>query len=57
MSLTGHIASMGENINPYKIFEGRPDGKRIREIPKSTYWDHVRIEHCYTNKILYCALN
>jgi hypothetical protein len=57
MILTGHVACMGEIINAYNIFDGRPDGKRILEIPNSTFWDHFRIEHCYTNKILYCVLN
>jgi hypothetical protein len=46
---------MGEIINAHTFFDRRPDGKRILEIPNSTFWDIVRIEHCYTNRILYCV--
>lgn len=55
--LTGNIICMGEIIKAHNIFYGRFCLKRIPEIPNSTSRDYFRREHCYTNRILYCALN
>jgi hypothetical protein len=41
MRRAGHIASMGETKNAYKMFVGKPEGKR----PLSRSWeDNIKID-------------
>jgi hypothetical protein len=42
MRLAGHIASMGENRDAYKIFVGKPEGKRPLRRPKRKWDDNIK---------------
>jgi hypothetical protein len=44
MRWAGHVARIGEKINPYRILVGKPEGKRPLGRPRRTCVDNIRID-------------
>jgi hypothetical protein len=44
MSWAGHVVSMGEKRNAYRILMGRPEGKRPIGRPRCRWVDNIRID-------------
>jgi hypothetical protein len=44
MRWAGHITCMGE-INAYKIFIRKPEGKRAHRRPRNRWEDNIRMDH------------
>jgi hypothetical protein len=44
MRWTGHVARMGEKINPYRILVGKPEGKRPLGRPRRGWADNIKID-------------
>jgi hypothetical protein len=44
MSWTGHIARMWEKRNAYRLFVGKPDGKRPLGRPRRRWVDKIRMD-------------
>jgi hypothetical protein len=42
MRLTGHIARMGSKKNAYRIFVGKPEGKRPLGRPRRRWVDNIK---------------
>jgi hypothetical protein len=43
MSWAGHIASMGEKRNAYRILMGKPEGKRPQGRPRRMWEDNIKM--------------
>jgi hypothetical protein len=44
MKWTGHVARMGEKRNSYKLFVGKPEGKRSLGRPRLRWVDNFKID-------------
>jgi hypothetical protein len=44
MRLAGHVARMGEERGAYRIFVGRPEGRRPLGRPRRTWEDNIKID-------------
>jgi hypothetical protein len=44
MIWAGHVARMGEEKNVYRVFMGKPEGKRPLERPRRRWEDGIRID-------------
>jgi hypothetical protein len=44
MRWAGHVARMGENRNAYRIFVGKPEGKRPLGRPTHRWVDNIKID-------------
>jgi hypothetical protein len=44
MRWTGHVASIGEGRNMYRVLVGNPEGKRPLERPRRTWEDKIKID-------------
>jgi hypothetical protein len=44
MRWTGHVAQMGEKRNAYRIFVGRPEGKRPLQRPRHRWVDNIKMD-------------
>jgi hypothetical protein len=44
MRWAGHVARMGEGRNVYKVFIGKPEGKRPLERPRHRWEDGIRMD-------------
>jgi hypothetical protein len=44
MRWVGHVASMREKKNDYKILVGKPEGKRSPGRPRHTWEDNIKID-------------
>jgi hypothetical protein len=44
MKWAGHIARMGENRNAYRIFVGKPEGKRPPGSPRCRWVDNIKMD-------------
>jgi hypothetical protein len=44
MRWTGHVASMGEKRNAYRILVGKPEGKRPLGRPGHRWEDNIRMD-------------
>jgi hypothetical protein len=44
MKWAGHVARMGEEINVYKVWVGKPEGKRPLGIPRLRWEDGIRMD-------------
>jgi hypothetical protein len=40
----GHVARIGEKRNPYRIFVGKPEGKRPLGRPRRRWVDNIKID-------------
>jgi hypothetical protein len=45
MRWAGHVARMGEERNVYKVFMGKPEGKRPLGRPRRGWEDDIRMDH------------
>jgi hypothetical protein len=43
MSWAGHMARMGEKMNTYKIFVGKPEGKRPLGRPRRRWVNNIKM--------------
>jgi hypothetical protein len=43
MRWAGHVARMGEKRNAYRIFVGKPEGKRPRGRPRRRWVDNIKM--------------
>jgi hypothetical protein len=43
MRWAGHVTRMGEKRNPYVIFVGKPEGKRLLGRPRHKWLDNIKI--------------
>jgi hypothetical protein len=44
MRCTGHVARMGEGRNVYRVFVGKPEGKRPLERPRRKWEDGIKMD-------------
>jgi hypothetical protein len=44
MRWEGHVARMGEKINAYRIFVGKPEGKRPLGRPRRRWVDNIKMD-------------
>jgi hypothetical protein len=44
MSLAGHVARMREKRNAYRLFVGKPEGKRPLGRPRRGWVDNIRMD-------------
>jgi hypothetical protein len=44
MKWAGHVARMGETRNAYRIFVGKPEGKRAVGRPRRSWVDNIKID-------------
>jgi hypothetical protein len=44
MRRAGHVARMGEKRNAYRLFVGKPEGKRPLERPRWRWVDNIRMD-------------
>jgi hypothetical protein len=44
MRLAGHVARMGEERGVYRVFVGKPDGKRQLRRPRRRWVDNIRMD-------------
>jgi hypothetical protein len=44
MKWAGHVARMGEKRNAYRLFVGKPEGKRPLGIPRRKWIDNIRMD-------------
>jgi transcription termination factor 2 len=44
MRWAGHVARMGEKRNAYRIFMGKPEGKRPLGRPRRRWADNIKID-------------
>jgi hypothetical protein len=44
MRLAGHVARMVENNNAYRLFVGKPEGKRPLGRPRRMWVDNIRMD-------------
>jgi hypothetical protein len=44
MRWVGHVARMGEKGNAYRIFVGKPEGKRPLGRPRRTWMDNIKMD-------------
>jgi hypothetical protein len=44
MRWAGHVASMGETRNAYRILVGKPEGKRPLERPRRRWVDNIKMD-------------
>jgi hypothetical protein len=44
MGWVGHVTRMGKMRNAYKIFVGKPEGKRSLGIPGHIWEDNIRLD-------------
>jgi hypothetical protein len=44
MRRAGHVARMGEKRNLYRIFMGKPEGKRPLGRPKHRWVDYIKMD-------------
>jgi hypothetical protein len=44
MRLAGHVARMGETKNTYRIFVGKPEGKRQLGRPRRRWVDNIKMD-------------
>jgi hypothetical protein len=42
MRLAGHVARMGETRNAYRIWVGKPEGKRLLGRPRRRWVDNIK---------------
>jgi hypothetical protein len=54
MRSAGHAARMGEKSNAFRIFVGKPEGKRPLGIPRCRWVDNIKID---LRKIEWCGMN
>jgi hypothetical protein len=45
MRWMGHVAQMGEKRNSYRLFVGKPEGKRPLGRPRRRWVDNIRMDH------------
>jgi hypothetical protein len=45
MTLAGHVARMGEKRNAYRLFVGKPEGKRPLGRPRHRWVDNFKMDH------------
>jgi len=43
MRWMGHVARMGERRSVYRVFVGKPEGKRSLERPRCRWEDNIKI--------------
>jgi hypothetical protein len=46
MRCAGHVARMGERKNAYRIFMGKPEGKRPMGRPRRKWVDNIKMDLC-----------
>jgi hypothetical protein len=44
MRWTGHVVLMGENRNAYRMFVGKPEGKRPLGRPRHKWMDSMKMD-------------
>jgi hypothetical protein len=44
MRWAGHVGRMGEKINAYRLFVGKPEGKRPLGRPRRRWVDNIRMD-------------
>jgi hypothetical protein len=44
MKWTGHVARIGEEMNAYRLFVGRPEGRRPLARPRHRWLDNIRMD-------------
>jgi hypothetical protein len=40
----GYVARIGEKMNTYRILMGKPEGKRLLEIPRRRWFENIKID-------------
>jgi hypothetical protein len=44
MRWAGHVARMGEGRNVYRVFVGKPEGKRLLQRPRRRWEDGIKMD-------------
>jgi hypothetical protein len=44
MRLAGHVAGIGEKRNVYRLFVGKPEGKKPLERPRRRWTDNIKTD-------------